>query len=80
MDSLLASSKPITTTNTNSKGSEEFLNNLMRNNPFSTFSNTTTIPSSNTNNNTNNGFSFDGMNNSNNTNNTNTSSQFDFKF
>ena len=90
MDSLLASSKPITKTNTNSKGNEEFLNNLLGSNSLNSFgvSSSTTNTNTNTNNNTNNmnsGFSFVGTNTSNNINtNTNTNSNnnagFDFNF
>ena len=74
MDSLLASSKPITTTNVNTKGSEEFLNNLLGSNSLNTFGNNTASSStSTTTNNNNNGFSFTGTNSSSNNNNTNNS-------
>ena len=73
MDTLLASSKPITTTNTNTKGSEDFINDLLGNNSFSNLpaSNTnvninTNNIKSNINNNSNDTFTFVG-NNSNNT-------------
>ena len=92
MDSLLASSQPITKTNTNSKGNEEFLNNLLGSN-----SNTFNSPASATNNNSNNtatnnnikdAFSFVGSNNntnmntniSNTSNASSNSAQFDFNF
>jgi hypothetical protein len=91
MDSLLASSKPITNTNTNSKGSEELLNNLLGSNSLNTFNNNPTnnnsftsnnnnsFNNSFTSNNKNNDFSFVGSNNNNNNSNNN-SSQFDFNF
>lgn len=70
MDSLLASSKPITNiTNTNNKGTEEFLNNLIGNNSSNTFSTNNTIPNNSSENNKNDDFSFVGT--SNNTNNIN---------
>ena len=37
MDTLLASSKPITSTNTNTKGSEDFINDLLGSNSYSNF-------------------------------------------
>ena len=95
MDTLLASSKPITSTNTNTKGSEDFINNLLGNNSYSSFNtnNTSNIPPKNnvsnikTNNNTNdNTFSFVGnSNNSNNisssnNNNNNVTNDFEFNF
>ncbi len=51
MDSLLASSKPITTTNTNTntKANDDFLNNLMGSNTSSTFTNNNTNTSNNNN-------------------------------
>ena len=90
MDSLLASSKPITTTNNNTKGSEDFINDLLGNNSYSTFNTGSTSNKSNINiktNNSNNTFPFSGnsgnnnMNNSNNNmkNNTN-ANEFDFDF
>ena len=90
MDSLLASSKPITTTNSNTKGSEDFINDLLGNNSYSTFNTGSTSNKSNINiktNNSNNTFPFSGnsgnnnMNNSNNNmkNNTN-ANEFDFDF
>ena len=79
MDSLLASSKPITNIgNTNNKGTEEFLNNLIGNNSSSTFSTNNTIPNNPSTNNKNNDFSFVGTNNNNNNNNNNTGFDFDF--
>ena len=88
MDSLLASSKPITNTNTNSKGNEEFLNNLLGSNSLSSFNTpTTTTTNINKTNNMNNDFTFVGSTsdnksnfNTNTNNNTNTSNQFDFDF
>ena len=86
MDSLLASSKPITSTNntsSNNKGTEDFLNDLVGNNSSNNKVNT------NTNNFGNNDFSFVGTNSNNNkttnntntfSNNNNTSDQFDFNF
>ena len=86
MDSLLASSKPITTTNTNSKGNEDFINNLIGSNSISNNLNSNKNTSSNNNNDTF-LFFFTSNSSSNNTNNTNsnttnknTSSQFDFDF
>ena len=80
MDSLLASSKPITNIgNTNNKGTEEFLNNLIGNNSSSTFSTNNTIPNNTSINNKNNDFSFVGTNNNNNNNNNNNAG-FDFDF
>ena len=74
MDTLLASSKPITTTTINTKGSEDFINDLLGNNSFSNLpasntnvnTNTNNIKS-NINNNSNDTFTFVGNNNSNNT-------------
>ena len=93
MDSLLASSKPITSTNTNNKGSEEFLNNLLGSNSLNTFGNNPTNNNnsftSNNNNsfttNNNNSFTSNNKNNDfsfvgSNNNNNNKSSQFDFNF
>jgi len=96
MDTLLASSKPITTTSNNTKGSEDFINNLLGNNSFSNFSpsntnantNINTISNNiNTNNNPKDTFDFVGSNNSNNnnnkqisSNNNNSSNQYDFDF
>ena len=91
MDSLLASSKPITSTNTNNKGTEEFLNNLIGNNSNTfntTTQNTTTLNTTSQNTTTqntttqNNDFTFIGMNSNNNNNNTssNSNNQFDFNF
>ena len=82
MDSLLASSKPITSTNSNIKVNEDFINNLVGNNSLSNNINKNNL-SSNSNNNT---FPFVGSSNNNNNNKTNTSSnnnnssQFDFDF
>ena len=93
MDTLLASSKPIVNTGGSSKGSEEFINNLIGNNSFSDFNfknnttnNTTNIKPMNSNVNTNKNndtFSFVGNNTNNNMNNnmnSNTSNDFDFNF
>ena len=88
MDTLLASSKPITATNNNTKGSEDFINDLLGNNSYPTFanSNTNSNPSnnikSNINNNTKDAFNFVGNNNNNmnNTKSNNTSNDFDFNF
>ena len=89
MDTLLASSKPITATNNNTKGSEDFINDLLGSNSYPSFanSNTNSNPSnnikSNINNNTKDAFNFVGNNNNNNMNNTksnNTSNDFDFNF
>ena len=82
MDSLLASSKPITNIgNSNNKGTEEFLNNLLGNNSSNSFSTNNTAPinssinnkkkdfsfvETNDNNNNNTGFDFDFANNSSN--------------
>ena len=93
MDTLLASSKPITSTNTNTKGSEDFINDLLGSNSYSSSFNTSantnknnynTNTSSNSNNNA---FSFTGNNNMNNNmssnmskNNNTTSNDFDFGF
>ena len=81
MDSLLASSKPITSTNSNIKGNEDFINNLVGNNSLSNNINKNNL-SSNSNNNT---FPFVGSSNNNNnktntSSNNNNSSQFDFDF
>ena len=80
MDSLLASSKPITSTNSNIKGNEDFINNLVGNNSLSNNINKNNL-SSNSNNNT---FPFVGSSNNNNKTNTssnnNNNSQFDFDF
>ena len=82
MDSLLASSKPITTTNisANNKGTEDFLNNLIGSNS-SSFNNNKTNTSSN-NNSSNNDFTFFGSNNkttsNNNNNSKNNDNDFDF--
>jgi len=88
MDTLLASSKPITATNNNTKGSEDFINDLLGNNSYPSFanSNTNSNPSnnikSNINNNTKDAFNFVGNNNNNmnNTKSNNTSNDFDFNF
>ena len=81
MDSLLASSKPITSTNSNIKVNEDFINNLVGNNSLSNNINKNNL-SSNSNNNT---FPFVGSSNNNNnktntSSNNNNSSQFDFDF
>ena len=69
MDTLLASSKPITTMNTNIKESGDFINDLLGSNSYSSFN--TKCTGNNTNNiNTNN----------NNNNSSNNSSGFDFNF
>jgi len=80
MDSLLASSKPITNiSKTNNKGTEEFLNNLIGNNSSNTFNTNTTVPNNSSENNKNDDFSFIGAsNNNNNSNNNNTGFDFDF--
>ena len=88
MDTLLASSKPITATNNNTKGSEDFINDLLGSNSYPSFanSNTNSNPSnnikSNINNNTKDAFNFVGNNNNNmnNTKSNNTSNDFDFNF
>ena len=88
MDTLLASSKPITATNNNTKGSEDFINDLLGSNSYPSFanSNTNSNPSnnikSNVNNNTKDAFNFVGNNNNNmnNTKSNNTSNDFDFNF
>ena len=88
MDTLLASSKPITATNNNTKGSEDFINDLLGSNSYPSFanSNTNSNPSnnikSNINNNTKDAFNFVGNNdnNMNNTKSNNTSNDFDFNF
>ena len=88
MDTLLASSKPITSTNNNTKGSEDFINDLLGSNSYPSFanSNTNSNPSnnikSNVNNNTKDAFNFVGNNNNNmnNTKSNNTSNDFDFNF
>ena len=67
MDTLLASSKPITTTNTNIKESGDFINDLLGSNSYSSFN------TKSTGNNTNNI-------NTNNNNSSNNSSGFDFNF
>ena len=80
MDSLLASSKPITNiSNANNKGTEEFLNNLIGNNSSSTFSTNNSAINNTSTNNKNNDFSFIGTNNNNNNNNNNNAG-FDFDF
>ena len=80
MDSLLASSKPITNiSNANNKGTEEFLNNLIGNNSSSTFSTNNSAINNTSTNNKNNDFSFIGSNNNNNNNNNNNAG-FDFDF
>ena len=80
MDSLLASSKPITNiSNVNNKGTEEFLNNLIGNNSSSTFSTNNSAINNTSTNNKNNDFSFIGSNNNNNNNNNNNAG-FDFDF
>ena len=88
MDTLLASSKPITATNNNTKGSEDFINDLLGSNSYPSFanSNTNSNPSnnikSNVNNNTKDAFNFVGNNNNNmnNAKSNNTSNDFDFNF
>ena len=87
MDTLLASSKPITATNNNTKGSEDFINDLLGNNSYPSFANSNTNSNasnnikSNINNNTKDTFNFVGNNNNmNNTKNNNTSNDFDFNF
>ena len=88
MDTLLASSKPITATSNNTKGSEDFINDLLGSNSYPSFanSNTNSNPSnnikSNINNNTKDAFNFVGNNNNNmnNTKSNNTSNDFDFNF
>ena len=85
MDTLLASSKPITTTNINTKGSEDFINDLLGNNSYSSFNTSNTSNTTNKNNNTNdNTFSFVGNssnnNISNNMSNNNATNDFDFNF
>ena len=93
MDTLLASSKPITSTNTNTKGSEDFINDLLGNNSFSNFNtssanNTTNSMKNNVNtnmniNNNNNTFPFVGNSSNNNMNNNmgnNKANEFDFNF
>ena len=67
MDTLLASSKPITTMNTNIKESGDFINDLLGSNSYSSFN------TKSTGNNTNNI-------NTNNNNSSNNSSGFDFNF
>ena len=92
MDTLLASSKPITATNTNTKGSEDFINDLLGNNSYSSSFNTnnttnntnnsTATYNNNTNKSNDNTFSFVGNNATNNnisSNNTATN-DFDFNF
>ena len=88
MDTLLASSKPITATNNNTKGSEDFINDLLGSNSYPSFANSNTNSNasnnikSNINNNTKDTFNFVGNNNNNmnNTKNNNTSNDFDFNF
>jgi len=89
MDTLLASSKPITSTNTNTKGSEDFINDLLGSNSYSNFgtSNTKSNTSNNIQSNMNNKnnkdtFNFVGNNSNmnNNISNTNNSNEFDFNF
>ena len=78
MDTLLASSKPITSTNTNTKGSEDFINDLLGNNSY----NIKTNVNSNNNSITKDTFNFVGSNNNNVNNNmsNNNNSGFDFNF
>ena len=89
MDTLLASSKPITATNNNTKGSEDFINDLLGNNSYPSFANSNSNTNSSTsnniktniNNNTKDTFNFVGNNNNmNNTKSNNTSNEFDFNF
>ena len=89
MDTLLASSKPITSTNTNTKGSEDFINDLLGSNSYSNFGTSNTnskvnnnIQSNMNNKNTKDTFNFVGNNNNmnNNISNTNNSNEFDFNF
>ena len=54
MDTLLASSKPITTTNINIKESGDFINDLLGSNSYSSFNTKSTGNNMNTNNNNNN--------------------------
>ena len=89
MDTLLASSKPITSTNTNTKGSEDFINDLLGSNSYSNFGTSNinskvnnNIQSNMNNKNTKDTFNFVGNNNNmnNNISNTNNSNEFDFNF
>ena len=84
MDSLLASSKPITSTgNSNNKGTEDFLNNLIGNNSSNTFSTNNATSNNYSSNAKNDDFTFLGANNNNNNNNSgnnNSNSGFDFDF
>ena len=50
MDTLLASSKPITITNTNIKESGDFINNLLGSNSYSSFNTKSTGNNTNNNN------------------------------
>ena len=88
MDTLLASSKPITSTNTNTKGSEDFINDLLGKNSFANLNISNNNKSSsnnfqnnfNSNSNNNNNFSFGGNNNTNNNLNNNNTNTFDLDF
>ena len=85
MDSLLDSSKPIANTgNTNNKGTEDFLNNLIGNNSSNTLNTNNTTSNNYSSNIKNDDFTFIGNknnnNNNNNSNNNNSNSGFDFDF
>ena len=87
MDTLLASSKPITATNNNTKGSEDFINDLLGSNSYPSFANSNNNNAnnnikSNINSNTKDAFNFVENNNNsmNNTKINNTSNEFDFNF
>ena len=67
MDTLLASSKPITTMNTNIKESGDFINDLLGSNSYSSFNTKSTRNNTNTNSSNNSsGFDFNFGNNSSN--------------
>ena len=87
MDTLLASSKPITSTNNNTKGSEDFINDLLGNNSYSISTSNNkadkNIKSNVNNNTTKDTFNFVGNNNNNvnnNMSNNNKNAEFDFNF